>query len=143
MSCIKTAVQKMKLLKQKWKMLRSFLLHMKLHWDHFRRFKKILQYSTELFANIRLTFANKRIFYAKMTPNFRQKKIRIILGIIHASENLVSFNLCSIMNKEHFDENCFLLTSVCSPPKIFQKCYICNFYRQIRYSANFVQIKIV
>lgn len=39
-----------------------------------RRFKKILQYSTELFANIRLTFANKRIFYAKMTPNFRQKK---------------------------------------------------------------------
>lgn len=39
-----------------------------------RRFKKILQYSTELFANIRFTFANKRIFYAKMTPNFRQKK---------------------------------------------------------------------
>lgn len=108
-----------------------------------RRFKKILQYSTELFANICLTFANKRIFYAKMTPNFRQKKIRIILGIIHASENLVSFNLCSIMNKEHFDENCFPLTSVCSPPKIFQKCSICNFYRQIRYSANFVQIKIV
>lgn len=109
-----------------------------------RRFKKILQYSTELFANIRFTFANKRIFYAKMTPNFRQKKNpRIILGIIHASKNLVSFNLCPIMNTERFDENCFLLTYICSPSKIFQKCSLCNFYRQIRYSANFVQIKIV